>query len=125
MRLLHLLQCPPEAVQDVNDTSSPQHPKFSDSELKQPSLRGDESMDLIVGMVERMGHSIGESIASCLGSKVGSSSSTDSSVLSRVLKSEVKEPVCFRGDQAEPYAIHEWEAIVLAYLHKIGMPFEE
>ncbi len=45
--------------------------------------------------------------------------------MSRVLKSEIKEPVCFRGDRAEPYTIHEWEAIVLSYLSKIGTPIKE
>lgn len=114
-----------EAVQDVNDNSSLPPPQFSESRMKQPSLRGDESMELLVGMVERMGRSIGESIASCLESKVCSPSSADSSVLNRVLKSEIKEPVCFRGDRAEPYNIHEWETIVLSYLRKIGTPIEE
>ncbi len=114
-----------EAVQEINDNSSPPPPQFGESGLKQPSLRGDESMELIVEMVERMGRSIGESIASCLESKVCSSSSAESSVLSRVLKSEIKEPVCFRGDRAEPYTIHEWEAIVLSYLRQIGTPIKE
>ncbi len=68
-----------EAVQEINDNSSPPPPQFGESGLKQPSLRGDESMELIVGMVERMGRSIGESIASCLESKVCSSSSAESS----------------------------------------------
>ncbi|XP_057199298.1 uncharacterized protein LOC130559933 [Triplophysa rosa] len=115
-----------ETVQDVDCHLSPPPPQLSESELKQPSLKEtNESMELIVEMVERMGRSIGESIASCLESKMCVSNSTDSSVLNRVLKSEIKEPVCFRGDRAEPYTIHEWEAIVLSYLRKIGTPIEE
>lgn len=114
-----------EAVDDVNNNSSPPPLQFNEGGLKQPSLRGDESMELIVGMAERMGRSIGESIATCLESKMCSSSNTDSSVLNRVLKSEIKEPVCFRGDRTDPYTIHEWEAIVQSYLHKIGTPVQE
>lgn len=115
-----------ETVQDVNDHLSAPPLQLSEGELKQASLKeGSESMELLVGMVERMGRSIGESIASCLESKVCGSSSVDSSVLNRVLKSEIKEPVCFRSDRADPYTIHEWEAIVLSYLRKIGTPIEE
>ncbi len=115
-----------ETVQDVNDHLSPPPPQSSKGELKQASLKeGNESMEFLVGMVERMGHSIGESIASCLESKVCGPSSLDSSVLNRVLKSEIKEPVCFRGDRADSYTIHEWEAIVLSYLRKIGTPIDE
>ncbi|KAL0148796.1 hypothetical protein M9458_055899, partial [Cirrhinus mrigala] len=99
---------------------------LSEGELKQPSLKkANESMELLVGMVERMGHSIGESIASSLESKWCGSSNADSSVLNRVLKSKIKEPIIFRGDRAEPYTIHEWEAIVLSYLRKIGTTIEE
>ncbi|KAL0147456.1 hypothetical protein M9458_057241 [Cirrhinus mrigala] len=115
-----------ETLHDVNDHLSPSPPQLSKGELKQPSFKeAIESMELLVGMVERMGHSIGESIASSLESKVCGSSNADSSVLNRVLKSEIKEPVCFRGDRVEPYTIHEWEAIVLSYLRKIGTPIEE
>lgn len=112
-----------EAIENVNVNSNPPPPQFSEGELKQPNLRGDDSMELIVGMAERMGRSIGESIASCLESKM--CSSADSSVLNRVLKSEIKEPVCFRGDRADPYTIHEWVAIVQSYLRKTGTPVEE
>lgn len=114
-----------EAIPAVDDNARPLPPQINEGGLKQPSLKGDESMELMVGMVERMGRSIGESIASCLESKLCSSSNADSSVLNRVLKSEIKEPVCFRGDRTDSYTIHEWEAIMLSYLRKMGIPVEE
>lgn len=115
-----------EKTQNAYEDLNPPPPQFNGGGQKQTNLtEGNESMELIVGMVEKMGRSIGESIASCLESKIASPSNADSFVLSRVLKSEIKEPVCFTGDRSEKYTIHEWEALVMSYLRKIGMPIEE
>lgn len=60
-----------ETVQDVNDSLSLPPLLLNERALKQPSLReGNESMELLVGIVELMGRSIVESIASFLEFKV-------------------------------------------------------
>lgn len=92
------------------------------------------SVNLIANIAQQIGQSIGESIASCMGSgsvscKVGSGVTGNNSGLvdvSRlVLQSDIREPVCFRGDGSEKCTVHEWEDMVSTYMRKRGVPLED
>ena len=87
-----------------------------------------------VGRSPWIGHSNGENIASCLESKaivghvgdnvmgsVCSSRGMDVSGLNLVLKSDIREPVYFRGDGSEKCTVHEWEDMVMVYMRKRGV----
>lgn len=110
---------PMETPKDVNERGLPN------------TGSGEVSMDFIV---QQIVHSIGENIASCLESKaivghVGdnvmwnacSSRGMDVSGLNLVLKSDIREPVYFRGDGSEKCTMHEWEDMVTVYMRKRGV----
>lgn len=104
-----------------------------DSDL--PGIRNsDASINLIADIAKQIGQSIGENIVSCLESKAISSGtgssvigetcnprSVDISNLSLVLKSDVREPVYFRGDGSEKCTVHEWVEMMGIYLRKRGV----
>ena len=41
--------------------------------------------------------------------------------LNLVLKSDIREPVYFRGDGSEKCTVHEWEDMVRVYMRKRGV----
>ncbi|XP_054647797.1 uncharacterized protein LOC129189766 [Dunckerocampus dactyliophorus] len=91
------------------------------------------SEEFLAGMASKIGLSIGESIASCIESRLncvvgasvqGSSSNAapDASLVNVVVRSEIKEPVSFKGDGSDTLTVWEWEAIMMSYMRKKGLP---
>ncbi|XP_043982844.1 uncharacterized protein LOC122836928 [Gambusia affinis] len=90
---------------------------------------------LYAEIATQIGVSIGESIASCiesrlgcgLGNSLGSASNvlSEPSLLNVIVKSDVKEPVCFRGDGCDTCSVQEWEEMLMTYLKKKGVQTAE
>lgn len=122
---------------DKDDTFVAPPPLSSVRRDSDSTNEGNASAQLIVGIAKVIGISIGESIASCIESKLGSGASasvagntfrsggTDPSLVNLVVKSEIKEPVCFKGDGSDAYTVHEWESVVMSYLRKQVIPVAE
>ena len=95
------------------------------------------SVHVIASIAKEIGMSIGESIASCIASQLSSGAGTnvgsntsgargaDPSLVNWVVKSEVREPVCFKGNGLDAYTVHEWETVVMTYLRKQAIPVAE
>lgn len=145
---LNLTPAVGRGVARVPITSTPMMPSLEEADLDgttrvecgqvgdAPTDTGNSgvSVDLITDVAKQIGQSIGENIVSCIGSRsaccgVGSSAIGNNSGLvdvSRlVLKSDIKEPVHFRGDGSEKCTVHEWEDIMSAYMRKRGVPLED
>lgn len=108
--------------------------EFNQDDACTPKLVKDSvTEERLTGIASQIGLSIGESIASCiesrLGSGVGSSimgpTVTDPSLLNVIVRSEVKEPVSFKGDGHDTHTVQEWEAVMVSYMKKKGIPLGE
>lgn len=94
-------------------------------------------MNLIAGIAQQIGIAIGESVASHMESKLhsrvgpdvagdtSSSGGAGPSLVNFVVKSDIKEPVCFKGNDSDTCTVHEWETVLMSYLWKIGTPVTE
>lgn len=92
--------------------------------------------DLYAEIATQIGFSIGESIASCLESRLGSGVGnsvvgsannvlSEPSLLNVIVKSDVKEPVCFRGDGCDTCSVQEWEEMMMTFFKRRGVPVAE
>lgn len=96
----------------------------------------DKTERLLAGMASKIGLSIGESIASCIESRLAhgmgpngagsvGSAVSDSSLMNVVVRSEIKEPDSFKGDGYDTHTVQEWEAVMVAYMRKKGIPLAD
>lgn len=95
------------------------------------------SVNLIAGIAQQIGFAIGESITSHIESKLHSGAGPDvaghtnslggagPSLVNLVVKSDIKEPVCFKGDDSDMCTVHEWETVLTTYFWKTGTPVTE
>lgn len=125
-----------ENISDADDAFTAP-PQLGCAGLDLPGTNeGSPSVHMIAGIAKEIGMSIGESIASCIASQLGStagdiadnssrSRGVDPSLSNWVVKTEVKEPVCFKGDGLDAYTVHEWESVVMSYLRKRAVPVAE
>ncbi|KAL2076458.1 hypothetical protein ACEWY4_027922 [Coilia grayii] len=99
-----------------------------------PLGNGGVSADMLVDIVERVGHSIGESIVASLGATKAVNETQGPQSDSRagevvgmgyVVKSDVKAPAFFRGDGSEKCTVQEWEELMMVYLRKKGFSVQE
>lgn len=49
----------------------------------------------------------------------------DPSLLNVIVRSDVKKPVSFKGDGYDIHSVQEWEAVMVAYMRKKGVPVAE
>lgn len=101
------------------------------------TLLGDVSNEkILTDLASQIGLSIGESIASCIESRLGcgmgpsmagagGNALLDPTMVNVVVRPDVKEPVSFKGDGSDAHTVQEWEAVMLAYMKKKGVPLSE
>ena len=112
---------------DLNDASHTSPPKPTVQPTTSHSDSGDSSLGFAAGMAHQIGLSIGEAIVSRLESRSPSANAggLDVSNLSLLLKSDVREPVCFRGDSSDKGTVREWEEAMLVFMRKKGFSAHE
>lgn len=101
------------------------------------SLEKESSTEKLVSSIAtQIGLSIGESIASSIESRLGNgfgpSTSQNSgnvvmdpSMLNVVVRADIKEPMTFKGDGHDAHTVQEWEALMVAYMRRRGIPVAE
>ena len=120
-------------VVEFDDTVNLCHLKPVSESASLHTEKGEVPIEFIADMAQQIGHSIGEAIASSLESRAtcnvgvnaSNSGGMDMSNLSLVLKSDIREPVYFRGDGSDKCTVAEWEKLMSVYMRKKGFSVNE
>lgn len=123
-----------EEVGGFDVTANFCHPRPVAGSASLHTGKGEVPIELVADMAQQIGHSIGEAIASRLesratGGNVGGITSSyggmNMSNLSLMLKSDIREPVYFRGDDSDRCTVGEWEKLMSVYMRKKGFGMHE
>lgn len=123
-----------------NDTPSAPVIMSSDTHSDSSEVASPDLGNLITQLAHQIGQSISAQIrkegerkedsgahaqSSSAGQTFADTPSLNLFGMNLVMQSDVREPLCFRGDGSDKYSVHEWEELMDVYLRKRGVPVIE